>query len=430
MKKKIVVIGGGIAGISAALTAINSGYDVSIIESSNNFGGRINSNYDKETNDFYDNGQHIMVGAYSAFLDIVKLLGAYDKLYIQEKFEVCYKDSSGITPLKSILFNNQLGFLLGLLSFPKLTFVEKLNIIKFVFLIKSNKFIDNNEPFIEILIKYNQSFNAIRILWEPLCLATLNTPIYDASTLVITNVLKQSFFAGGINSKIIIPKVGLSDLIQNFEEYFLSKGGVIIKNHSLKEVIIENNKISEIKLTKELTLKADYFISALSLNKYNHFFPNNIELLTSPIISAYLWYDTDFIDEKFLAVLDKKIQWIFNKRKLGFTEGVKEFAGYYSIVISDANDLFLNSNQELEDIIISEINELFPQKKTLLKCKIIKEKNATILADTNSIKIKREYKNNINNLYIAGDWNDLGLPSTIETSARSGVNAVKQIINS
>ena len=141
MKKKIVVIGGGIAGISAALTAINSGYDVSIIESSNNFGGRINSNYDKETNDFYDNGQHIMVGAYSAFLDIVKLLGAYDKLYIQEKFEVCYKDSSGITPLKSILFNNQLGFLLGLLSFPKLTFVEKLNIIKFVFLIKSNKFI-------------------------------------------------------------------------------------------------------------------------------------------------------------------------------------------------------------------------------------------------------------------------------------------------
>lgn len=430
MKKKIIVIGGGISGISAALSAIDSGFDVSIIESSNTFGGRMNSYYDNETKDSLDNGQHIMVGAYSVFLDIVKLLGNYNNLYVQEKFEVCYRDKDKITPLKSKLFNNQIGFLLGLLSFPKFNSSEKLNIIKFVLLIKSNKFINNNDPFLSVLKKYKQSENTIRILWEPLCLATLNTPINFASTLVVTNVLKQSFFAGGLNSKIIIPKVGLSDLIQNFEKYFTSKGGEVLKNHSLKEVVIIDNKIVEIKLTKEKTLKADYFISALSLNKFNHFFPNNIMLSNSPIISAYLWYDTDFIKEKFIAVLDKKIQWIFNKRKLGFVEGAKEFAGYYSIIISDASELILKSNQEIAEIISSEINELFPQKKSLLKYKIIKEKNATILADTNSIEVKREYKNNIKNLIIAGDWNDLELPSTIETAARSGIKAVKQILKS
>lgn len=430
MKKKIIVIGGGISGISAALSAIDSGFDVSIIESSNTFGGRMNSYYDNQTKDSLDNGQHIMVGAYSAFLDIVKLLGNYNNLYVQEKFEVCYRDKDKITPLKSKLFNNQIGFLLGLLSFPKFNSSEKLNIIKFVLLIKSNKFINNNDPFLSVLKKYKQSENSIRILWEPLCLATLNTSINFASTLVVTNVLKQSFFASGFNSKIIIPKVGLSDLIKNFENYFTSKGGEVLKNHSLKEVVIIDNKIVEIKLTKEKTLKADYFISALSLNKFNHFFPNNIMLSNSPIISAYLWYDTDFIKEKFIAVLDKKIQWIFNKRKLGFVEGAKEFAGYYSIIISDASELILKSNQEIAEIISSEINELFPQKKSLLKYKIIKEKNATILADTNSIEVKREYKNNIKNLIIAGDWNDLELPSTIETAARSGIKAVKQILKS
>lgn len=430
IQKKIVIIGGGISGISAALHAIENNFDVTIIEASNSFGGRINSSMDKVTGDSIDNGQHIMVGAYNVFFDILKKLNRFDKLYIQDKFEVNYIDGSKKFKIESKFFNNQIGFLLGLLSFKEFTFLKKISIINLVLKIKQDKFKANNEPFIDILKKYKQSEKVIKVFWEPLCVATLNTPIDSASTSIIANVLKQSFFNSGFNSKIVIPKVGLGELICGFEEYFIQKGGKILKNHSLKEVRYNGKMIEKLILTKNEEIEGDYYISALSHNRYNSFFNQKIDLKNSAIISAYLWYDVDFIEEDFVCVLNKNIQWIFNKRKLDFEEGKNDFAGFYSLTISDANKLLEKSNSEILEILTEEINQLYPVKKELLHSKIIKEKNATFLADTKSIETKSNFKNPISNLFIAGDWGDLELPSTIETAARSGRNAVDKIINS
>lgn len=430
IQKKIVVIGGGISGISAAIQAIENNFDVTIIEASNSFGGRINSSIVKVTGDSIDNGQHIMVGAYNVFFEILKKLNSFNKLYIQDKFQVNYIDGSKKFKIESKFFKDQIGFLLGLLSFKEFTFLEKISIIKLVLKIKQDKFKTNNNPFLDVLKKYKQSEKVIKIFWEPLCVATLNTPIDSASTSIIANVLKQSFFNSGFNSKIIIPKVGLGELISEFEEYFIQKGGKILKNHSLKEVKYNGKMIEKLILTKNEEIVGDYYISALSYNRYNSFFNQKIDLKSSAIISAYLWYDIDFIDEDFVCVLNKNIQWIFNKRKFDFEEGKNGYPGFYSITISDANKLLEKSNSEILDILTEEINQLYPIKKELLHSKIIKEKNATFLADTKSIETKSYFENPISNLFITGDWGDLELPSTIETAARSGRNAVEKIINS
>ena len=428
MQKKIVIIGGGISGISAAIYALKNNFDVTLIEASNNLGGRLYSKYDSETHDSYDNGQHIMVGAYNVFLELLRELGSLDKLYVQDKFKVNYITKDNKFELKSVFFDNQIGFLFGLLSLKVFNFSEKINIIRLVLDIKLNKFFKNNDRFIDTLKKYKQTENVIKILWEPLCVSTLNTSIYESSTSVIANVLKQSFFADGFNSKLIIPKVGLSELLSNFEDYFIKKGGKILKNHSLKDMIISIDKIEKIILTKDKELTADFYISALSNERYNKYFPSKLELETSSIISAYLWYDIDFIKEEMISVVGYNIQWIFNKRKFGFNGGILEYKGYYSIVISDADTLLDKSNSEIEKLIVDEINEIFPVEKQLLKIKVIKEKMATIKADTKSIELKRNFKNKIKNLAIAGDWLDIELPSTIETAAKSGKNAIQSIL--
>lgn len=429
MKKKIVVIGGGVSGISAALFAIENGFDVTIIESSNYFGGRIHSRIDNDTNDSYDNGQHILVGAYTEFLNILKKLGSYEKLYIQNKFEVKYNVEGRSFSIQNKVFNNQLGLIFSFLSLNIFSISEKINFMKFALYIKSGKLDKQNSPFLETLLKYKQSENLIKIFWEPICVSTLNTPIDTASTQIVVNVLKQSFLGGGNNSKIIIPQVGLSELLSNFENYFIKKNGKILKNHSLKEVIYSNRKIERIILTKDKEIEADYFISALSMAKYNQYFPSKIELENSPIISVYLWYDVDFIKEKFIAITDCTIQWIFNKRKIGFLEGEKLYKGYFSIVISEASKLIEKSSEEIADIVCSEIDKLYPCKKKLLKFKVIKEKNATILSDVNSVNEKLKFNNELENLYIAGDWLNTELPSTIETAAINGKKAVIEIMN-
>ena len=87
------------------------------------------------------------------------------------------------------------------------------------------------------------------------------------------------------------------------------------------------------------------------------------------------------------------------------------------------------SSEEIADIVCSEIDKLYPCKKKLLKFKVIKEKNATILSDVNSVNEKLKFNNELENLYIAGDWLNTELPSTIETAAINGKKAVIEIMN-
>lgn len=427
MKQKIIILGGGVAGISAAFYALKSGFDLTLVEANSSLGGRINSRIDSKTNDSIDNGQHLLVGAYSVFLDILKNIKTYDKLKIQDSFFVKYLDSNSTFNLEEKYFKGQVGLLFGLLLLNKFTFNEKISAINFILKIKLNLFAKNKEKLIDVLKKNNQSNELIRILWEPMCLATLNTPINIAVTSIFANVLRQSFFAGGFASKLILSKIGLSELIFPFEKYLIENGVRLLKNHSVKEFEINDKKITKVKLTKNIELEADYFISCLPYNRLNKLIENDIELDSSPIISAYLWFDEVFFEDEFVAVLDKNIQWIFNKRKFGFNEGEKEFPQFLSIVISDASKLIELGNEEILNIILKEIDELFPVKKNLLHHKIIKEKNATFLADLNNQKKRENIISPFDNLLIAGDWTDLTLPSTIESAARSGKSAVEKI---
>ncbi len=427
MKQKIIILGGGVAGISAAFYALKSGFDLTLVEANSSLGGRINSRIDSKTNDSIDNGQHLLVGAYSVFLDILKNIKTYDKLKIQNSFFVKYLDSNSTFNLEEKYFKGQVGLLFGLLLLNKFTFNEKISAINFILKIKLNLFAKNKEKLIDVLKKNNQSNELIRILWEPMCLATLNTPINIADTSIFANVLRQSFFAGGFASKLILSKIGLSELISPFEKYLIENGVRLLKNHSVKEFEINDKKITKVKLTKNIELEADYFISCLPYNRLNKLIENDIELDSSPIISAYLWFDEVFFEDEFVAVLDKNIQWIFNKRKFGFNEGEKEFPQFLSIVISDASKLIELGNEEILNIILKEIDELFPVKKNLLHHKIIKEKNATFLADLNNQKKRENIISPFDNLLIAGDWTDLTLPSTIESAARSGKLAIDKI---
>lgn len=430
MKKRLVILGGGVSGISSAYFGLKNNFDVTLIESSSQLGGRINSSVDKVTGDSLDNGQHILVSAYNVFLEIIKEIGTYNDLYIQDKFSVNYISDANLFTLEEKLFTGNIGLLIGLFNINIFNWTEKINIINLIIKIKLGQFKNNHKPLSTILKKYKQSHNAIRVLWEPMCIAMLNTSVDYADTSVFSNVLSQSFFAGGFASKIIIPKLGLSDLTKPFKDYFIENGGELLLNSTVKEIDYSGNKINKILLTKNKEIEGDFYISAFNYKRVNSLLSLDINLKSSSIISAYLWYDRNFFNGKFSAVLGTNIQWIFNKRELGFLAGIKEYPEYLSVVISDADKLINLPNNEILDIITREINLLFPQEKVLLHHKIIKEKNATFWVDEESIKSRSTLHNQYNNLFFAGDWTDVTLPSTIETAARSGKSAVENILKS
>jgi len=436
---KIAIIGGGISGISAAYKLLKNGYNVTLFEAGNSIGGRINSTIDIKTNDVIDNGQHIAIGAYKNFFELLLALDTFKNLEAQDTLEVDYVANGGYFKLKSsnnyILKLLKLDLVIGLLNFRLLDFKDKISIIKFSLLIKFTldnlKSESNNKKHTvsELLTKYKQTENAIKFFWEPLCISTLNTNINEASSLVFLEVLRQGFLNTADKSKLYFSKVGLNDLVSPIQNYIgLNNSKIDIRlNTNIQEVNYSqnsqqnNNYILKDKLGNDYEF--DYIISALNYDVFLKLFQNIItdkfksdlqQIKSSPILSIYLWYNIDFIPFKIISIPNSNLQWVFNKRLIESNQDNNKIKGFYCVTISVADKLKVDSsdiaktskNNEFNLIeksnndIVNYVNdELLGQFKKpienllqdqsqdqlprLLHYKIIKENKATFLCDKN-----------------------------------------------
>jgi squalene-associated FAD-dependent desaturase len=438
MKKKIIIVGGGIAGISAAMELILNGFDVEMHETKNNLGGRVYSLFHKPSNENIDNGQHIMVGAYDRFFEILNKIGTFDKLYVQKALKVIfYTENNEKIVLDSSKLPGKLGLVYGLMAMQGLSFSDKL---KYIYLYMKITY-GNCETEISVkdfLLKNYQSENLIKKFWDPLVIATLNTSLEKASAKLLINIMKLSFFADSDKAKIFIPSVDFSELIKPFESWFSSKGGSIKFSSNIGKVELKDNTIDKLIDSKNNTINGDVYLFTFPPSRLNKILPDLNQdcsldkFKSSSITSIYFWFDKVFFEDDFAAVLGKNIQWIFNRRKIMNSDN-NEFnhsPEHLTITISDSDFLRDLSQEELTEICLEELHDVFPESKNckLIHSKVIKEINATFLADVETEKIRPENRTKFNNLFIAGDWTNTGLPATIEGAAKSGLLAARDII--
>jgi squalene-associated FAD-dependent desaturase len=424
--KRCLIIGGGLAGLSAASILSSKKFNVTLIESSPKLGGRTYSFRDKETDSEIDNGQHIMMGCYKETLQFVKLIGAENNFDYQEnlflKFIDREKNQFQINASSSFY---PLNLLKAILNFDALTSDDK---ISFIILLLKLPILSKNAlkkiTVIEWLENENQNPNTIKNFWEILCVGALNTNLEKASAFVFYEVLMQIFYKGNFASTIILPKHGLSESIINPASQFIkSNGGEIILSEVINEFVIKCQKMVSIKSENKIYDNFDYVISAIPLYALEKIIPKNtlninLELEYSTILNIHIWLKENNLNEKFYGLLDSTLHWIF----------VKE--NHVNIVISDANYLADKSKEEIYDLVTEELLQFTSiTRENTLKYKIIKEKRATFVPAVETLNKRPNSKTSIKNLFLAGDWTNTGLPSTIESAVKSGRIAADFILN-
>jgi squalene-associated FAD-dependent desaturase len=424
--KRCLIIGGGLAGLSAASILSSKKFNVTLIESSPKLGGRTYSFRDKETDSEIDNGQHIMMGCYKETLQFVKLIGAENNFDYQENLFLKFIDREK----NQFQFNASSSFyplnlLKAIINFDALTSDDK---ISFIILLLKLPILSKNAlkkiTVIEWLENENQNPNTIKNFWEILCVGALNTNLEKASAFVFYEVLMQIFYKGNFASTIILPKYGLSESIINPASQFIkSNGGEIILSEMVKEVVIKNQKMVSVKSENKIYDDFDYVISAIPLYALEKIIPKNtmninLELEYSTILNIHIWLKENNLNEKFYGLLDSTLHWIF----------VKE--NHVNIVISDANYLADKSKEEIYDLVTEELLQFTSiTRENTLKYKIIKEKRATFVPAVETLNKRPNSKTSIKNLFLAGDWTNTGLPSTIESAVKSGRIAADFILN-
>jgi squalene-associated FAD-dependent desaturase len=439
--KKVIIIGAGIAGISAAVELATKNIKPILLESRKFPGGRAYSHLDSKTNDVIDNGQHLLMGAYTNYLNLLKKLNTYDKLSFSEGIKIpFYRQNQRLANFDTTLFPGKVGMLLGLFGFNLLSITEKLLAIKFILSLFIRRQSFQNMTVKNLLIYFKQNDNSISNFWEPLCLATMNATIDNCSAEIFKTIIQKAFFSKSEFSRIIFPKAGLSELLGNWESYIIDLGGEIHYNTRVDEFILENSKLIGVK-SLDKDFYGDYIVSAIPPNKLKTVVDKsnlfgNFEYLEkfsfSPIISVYLWFDKEILESKINACLGTHIQWIFNKRLIAENNFNDNNSGHYALTISGADSLIDKSKDEIINICIKEINSLFPTSKSskLLHSVVIKEKYATIKITPEIQKIRPVSETDIPNLFLAGDWTNTGLPATLESAAFSGKIAAESVLKS
>lgn len=422
---KCLIIGGGISGLTAASYLSSKQVKVTLLESSPKLGGRTYSFFDENTQTTLDNGQHILMGCYNETLALFNLVQARDNFLYQKNLRIEFlKEGSTNVFLNASKYIYPFNLLSALWRFRAFEKWDKFFVLKFLAVLPfaSTKKLEK-QTVAEWLDDSDQSENLIKNFWEIICIGALNSGLEKASALMFYEVITQIFFRGNFASTIILPKYGLSEsLIDPARNFIVQNGGEIILSSKVEELILKRNKVSSV-VTREKGLSDfDFVISAIPVYALEKIIDlkylsiqNQFE--QSTILNIHLWIDKLDLKEKFYGFLDSPLHWIFVKDN------------HFNVVISDANYLANWEQDELLKMVINELNRFFPIDKNDVKTfKVIKEKRATFIPDNKTEKLRPKAETSIENLLLAGDWTDTGLPATIEAAVKSGRIAAEKVL--
>ncbi len=467
-KKTIAVVGVGWAGLAAAVHLAKNGAKVVLFEQSPLLGGRARAaNFSPkgalvgDENLSVDNGQHLLMGAYSETLDLIKALGGNvsdpkrkDQLF--ERFPVCLRDTNGFSFDASTGFGKwlpghrlsaTLRLACALFRSNGLSFSEAFMMSLMMIRLRLRRWHVNQSMSVQTLLDgYRQPQSLNRKLWHPLCLSALNTPPTSASAATFVAVLRDTLGAAGADSDFLVAIKSLSTTLPDLASAFLVKHNATINTGQMIKSISRHTDTALNPLAKAWIVsshKQDLEVDAVLLACP---WPATVRLLASanitapasdpymplPISTVYLYWSISAEHARAKpwlladnANLEHYGQWLFD---LGKTCGGGRLA---SVVISGPGPHEQLSREHLGAAINAQVAAQlnWPLADDTL---VISEKSATF-ACTAGLK-RPQAQTPIPGLFLCGDFYAgptlaKNYPATLETAVRSGLAAARAALN-
>lgn len=442
----VLVVGGGLAGLSAAAWLAEHGVRVVVLEARSRLGGRATAFVDRETGELVDNGQHVMFGCYRETLAFLRRIGADQNVRTQPTLELPFVDADGRrTVLKCPRLPAPLHLLAGILSWKALARRDRAAALRLAPAILRAR--SRNRPRIrgtvgDWLRAHGQTEAIITALWEPLAVAALNQPISDAEAGPFVRVLADMFGRGPSAAAVVLPAKPLDQMYAEPARAFIESRGGQVRVDALARIVIEQNRVTAVEIRRGGSsagaerLDASRVVSAVPWHALRNLFsevpPGLAPLVTSttamtamPIATINLWYDRVVMDEPFVGVIGRTVQWIFDKRQV-----FGEASSHLSLVISAAGSIARLSRDELVRMAAADVSATLPRARDarLVRATVIREKQATFSLAAGQ-PARPGTRTAIEGLALAGDWTDTGFPATIEGAVASGRAAARAILD-
>ncbi len=443
--KEIIIIGAGWSGLACAVKLAQHGHKICILESANQAGGRARGVSFKHflNNQTLDNGQHIMLGAYHETLRLFKHLNIKKSHVLERQYLNfnLYSPTHSQIQLKAPVLPAPLHLLVAFISMRGLAFSERLKIIRMTLKLAIAQYeLKQDMSVSDLLQQHNQSPITISALWEPLCLATMNTPIETASAQVFLNVLKDSFSRKRADSDLLFFRQDLSSTFcLPAIDFIIHHGGEI----QYREKALKLHRDAEHCFFVETSQKL-YKCNTLVIATPPHIADNLLRPFSSDditpeqkilkpqgaslsyqyeaICTIYLQYPADTrLPHRMVGLFDSIAQWAIDR-------SVVNQPGLIAIIISSSGKYQKMSHQQLAETVHKELRLYLPGLPELINFQVIHEKRATFSCQVDIEQQRPENDTHIDGLFLAGDYTNTHYPATLEGAIRSGQAAAEKII--
>lgn len=428
----VTVIGGGVAGMSAACALAEAGHRVQLVERRGYLGGRASSYLHPGVNEVIDNCQHVLFGC------CTNLIGFYRRIDVEKKIhwttEMTMIEPGGRrSKLGSSALPAPLHGLPKLLTTHAFTRSDKLALARAFRAMMRPIPADSNESLSAWLLRNKQTPGAIERFWRLVIASALNADLEAIAVPYAAKVIRELFMNSAEAGTMGMSSVPLSELYGSAKTYLEEHGSTIHFNTNVESAEWDEEVSQWSVNTRTGTLGSDFLVIALPFEAMQKLLPHlppaphgeqlarQVDSLTHwPICSVHLWFDRKITDLPHAVLLDREIHWMYNKSVL---QPWRKHNGSYLELVQSASRAFAAlERQQAIDQALAELAEFFPTIKEakLEKAVLIKEVRATFGVPPGIDSVRPPSSSPWPNCFLAGDWIATGWPSTMESAARSG----------
>ena len=465
----VLIVGGGLAGLAAAVALADAGLKVQLLESRPRLGGRASSFEDSSTGDVIDNCQHVTMGCCTNFWHFCRVTGLQSAFrrepfltfvgppdptgqsapdfcrFEAAKFPVAsapFHLSSTFAGLSYLSNQDRFAITCGLLA-----------------LVSDRPQADERRSFADWLRFNQQPASTIERFWDIVLVSALSESLDRISYASARKVFVDGFLANRAGWEVWLPTVPLDALYSDLLHPWLTDRGVDVQLKTGVDRLIEDgDRIRAVELRNSEQLTARQFVLAVPHHRVLDLLPDSLRhqspiadiarLESAPIASVHLWFDRPITFLPHAVLVGRLSQWVFNRSSTTGTESsalrpnpgskssgakaaVSPLSCYYQVVISNARELATRPHSEVVAEVVAELKAVWPwaNDAQLQHSRVVVEHHAVFSPLPGSDEVRPPQQSPNSNLQFAGDWTRTGWPATMEGAVRSGFLAAENVLN-
>lgn len=430
----VVVVGGGLAGMAAALALADAGARVTLLEARKWLGGATSSF--RRDGLLVDTGQHVFLRCCTAYRAFLERLGVSDRTFLQPRMDIPVL-SPGRPParLRRDPLPPPLHLARALARYPLLSPAERVGVARAAMVLRR---LDPRDPELDRrtlgawLREHGQSERAVQCLWDLFALPALNLPASRASLALAVKVFRTGLLDRSDAADVGLPLAPLGELHGDAGRRALERAGVRVRLGARVRSVLTGAEGATGVALDDGTLDGDAVVVAVPNDRAGAVLPagaleaDPARLGLSPIVNVHVVYDRPVTSLPFAAAVGSPVQWVFDRTgPSGLDRGQ-----YLAVSLSGAEELVDRPVEWFRETFLPALAGLLPRAREarVERFLVTRERGATFRQAPGTAALRPGPETGVPRLFVAGAWTDTGWPATMEGAVRSGLAAARRAL--